>query len=120
MVMASEVWLSSFSLPPRLLHSSSPRLAKLSPSFSSSLRCSLLRSRGQVVRLHVHRLRATSEQQGQVQEEDEVEDSKILPYCSIDKKRKKSLGEMEQEFLQALQVTKQFYFIIFTFGFYLL
>ncbi|XP_078174441.1 PGR5-like protein 1B, chloroplastic [Carex rostrata] len=104
MVMASEVWLSSFSLPPRLLHSSSPRLAKLSPSFSSSLRCSLLRSRGQVVRLHVHRLRATSEQQGQVQqEEDEIEDSKILPYCSIDKKRKKSLGEMEQEFLQALQ-----------------
>ncbi|KAF3335185.1 PGR5-like protein 1B [Carex littledalei] len=105
MVMASEVWLSSFSLPPRLLHPSSPRLAKLSPSLSSSLRsCSLLRSRGQVVRLHVHRLRATSEQQGQVQEEEgEVEDSKILPYCSIDKKRKKSLGEMEQEFLQALQ-----------------
>ncbi|PPD90835.1 hypothetical protein GOBAR_DD12218 [Gossypium barbadense] len=36
-------------------------------------------------------------------EEDEVVDSKILPYCSIDKKEKKSLGEMEQEFLQALQ-----------------
>ncbi|WRX19561.1 hypothetical protein QQP08_012048 [Theobroma cacao] len=35
--------------------------------------------------------------------EDEVVDSKILPYCSIDKKEKKSLGEMEQEFLQALQ-----------------
>ncbi|TYJ06547.1 hypothetical protein E1A91_A12G240900v1, partial [Gossypium mustelinum] len=39
---------------------------------------------------------------GQV-EEDNVVDSKILPYCSIDKKKKKSLGEMEQEFLQALQ-----------------
>ncbi|XP_022736874.1 PGR5-like protein 1A, chloroplastic isoform X2 [Durio zibethinus] len=36
-------------------------------------------------------------------EEDKVVDSKILPYCSIDKKEKKSLGEMEQEFLQALQ-----------------
>ena len=42
---------------------------------------------------------------GQVQE-DEVVDSKILPYCSIDKKVKKSLGELEQEFLQALQVLK--------------
>ena len=42
---------------------------------------------------------------GQVQE-DEVVDSKILPYCSIDKKEKKSLGELEQEFLQALQVLK--------------
>ncbi|GFS33276.1 PGR5-like B [Actinidia rufa] len=39
---------------------------------------------------------------GQVQE-DEVVDSKILEYCSIDKKGKKSLGELEQEFLQALQ-----------------
>ncbi|KAH1106299.1 hypothetical protein J1N35_010067 [Gossypium stocksii] len=47
-------------------------------------------------------LKATADQQGQV-EEDEVVDSKILPYCSIDKKEKKSLGEMEQEFLQALQ-----------------
>lgn len=40
---------------------------------------------------------------GQV-EGDEVVDGKILQYCSIDKKEKKSLGEMEQEFLQALQV----------------
>ncbi|XP_047324957.1 PGR5-like protein 1A, chloroplastic [Impatiens glandulifera] len=45
-------------------------------------------------------LRATTDQQGQG---DEVVDSKILQYCSIDKKEKKSLGEMEQEFLQALQ-----------------
>lgn len=37
-------------------------------------------------------------------EEEEVVDSKILPYCSIDKKEKKSLGELEQDFLQALQV----------------
>ncbi|CAN0841587.1 PGR5-like protein 1A, chloroplastic [Linum grandiflorum] len=48
-------------------------------------------------------IRATADQQGQVQE-DEVVDGKILNYCSIDKKDdKKSLGEMEQEFLQALQ-----------------
>ncbi|XP_044484450.1 PGR5-like protein 1A, chloroplastic [Mangifera indica] len=47
--------------------------------------------------------KATAEQPGQV-EEDEVIDGKILPYCSLDKKQeKKSLGEMEQEFLQALQ-----------------
>ncbi|KAF7138682.1 hypothetical protein RHSIM_Rhsim07G0096500 [Rhododendron simsii] len=39
---------------------------------------------------------------GQVQK-DEVVDSKILEYCSIDGKGKKSLGELEQEFLQALQ-----------------
>jgi len=37
-------------------------------------------------------------------EGDDVVDSKILPYCSIDKKEKKTVGELEQEFLQALQV----------------
>ncbi|OAY59909.1 PGR5-like protein 1A, chloroplastic [Manihot esculenta] len=47
-------------------------------------------------------IKATADQQGQV-EENEVVDSKILQYCSIDKKDKKSIGEMEQEFLQALQ-----------------
>jgi len=30
-------------------------------------------------------------------------DSKILPYCSINKNEKRSIGEMEQEFLQAMQ-----------------
>ncbi|KAK1320981.1 hypothetical protein QJS10_CPA03g02023 [Acorus calamus] len=43
-----------------------------------------------------------AEQQGQI-EEDEVIDSKILQYCSIDRKEKKTVGELEQEFLQALQ-----------------
>ncbi|GAB4834318.1 PGR5-like protein 1B, chloroplastic [Ancistrocladus abbreviatus] len=46
--------------------------------------------------------KATTDQPGQVEQEDVV-DSKILQYCSIDKKEKKSLGELEQEFLQALQ-----------------
>lgn len=53
--------------------------------------------------------------------EDEVEDSKIMQYCSIDGKGKKSLGEMEQEFLQALQVMKQNQLLIrrlFSFSFY--
>ncbi|KAE8717214.1 PGR5-like protein 1A [Hibiscus syriacus] len=53
-------------------------------------------------RLFLLPFKATADQPGQV-EEDEVVDGKILPYCSIDKKEKKSLGEMEQEFLQALQ-----------------
>ncbi|KAH7864635.1 hypothetical protein Vadar_032000 [Vaccinium darrowii] len=53
-------------------------------------------------RLFILSPRATTDQPGQVQE-DEVVDSKILEYCSIDKKGKKSLGELEQEFLQALQ-----------------
>lgn len=35
-------------------------------------------------------------------------DEKILPYCDISKKSKKSLGEMEQEFLEALQVPTMF------------
>nr|KJB52017.1 hypothetical protein B456_008G242200 [Gossypium raimondii] len=72
-------------------------------SFSSSTR---VLSNGKQLccrhRLFVLPIKAAADQQGQV-EEDNVVDSKILPYCSIDKKEKKSLGEMEQEFLQALQ-----------------
>lgn len=34
-------------------------------------------------------------------------DDKVLPYCDINKKQKKTLGEMEQDFLEALQ---SFYF----------
>ncbi|MCI04133.1 PGR5-like protein 1A chloroplastic-like, partial [Trifolium medium] len=38
-------------------------------------------------------------------EGDAVVDSNVLPYCSIDQKKvKKSVGELEQEFLQALQL----------------
>ncbi|KVH91704.1 hypothetical protein Ccrd_006270, partial [Cynara cardunculus var. scolymus] len=46
--------------------------------------------------------KATTDQPGPVKE-DEVVDSNIMPYCSLDKQQKKTLGEMEQEFLQALQ-----------------
>jgi hypothetical protein len=37
------------------------------------------------------------------QEDEEVVDRNVLQYCSIDRKQKKTLGEMEQEFLQAMQ-----------------
>lgn len=46
--------------------------------------------------------KATADQQDQVEGSDVV-DGKILPYCSIDQKGKKSIGELEQEFLLALQ-----------------
>uniref|UniRef100_A0A0F7GZ24 PGRL1A transmembrane protein n=1 Tax=Erodium texanum TaxID=28960 RepID=A0A0F7GZ24_EROTE len=52
-------------------------------------------------RLYLLTPKATTDQPGQV-EQDEVVDSNVLPYCSIEKK-KKSIGELEQEFLQALQ-----------------
>ncbi|KAK3124946.1 hypothetical protein QOZ80_7BG0597380 [Eleusine coracana subsp. coracana] len=44
-----------------------------------------------------------AEPQGLVQNEEVVVDSNVLPYCGIDRKEKKTIGEMEQEFLQALQ-----------------
>ncbi|XP_008652279.1 PGR5-like protein 1B, chloroplastic [Zea mays] len=43
------------------------------------------------------------EVQQQEAEADQVVDSNMLPYCSINRKEKKSIGEMEQEFLQAMQ-----------------
>ncbi|KQK20115.1 PGR5-like protein 1A, chloroplastic [Brachypodium distachyon] len=46
---------------------------------------------------------AEAERQGRMQREDDVVDSNVLPYCNLDRKEKKSIGEMEQEFLQALQ-----------------
>ncbi|KAH0465101.1 hypothetical protein IEQ34_005204 [Dendrobium chrysotoxum] len=103
--MASEVWLLP-SLSPRFV--ARPLLPTLpSQTLQSSLRqsptCLRFRSQhGQSRKLFLLRPRA-AEQQGQVQG-DEVIDSKILPYCSISKKSEnRSIGEMEQEFLQALQ-----------------
>ncbi|KAL1201654.1 PGR5-like protein 1A [Cardamine amara subsp. amara] len=46
--------------------------------------------------------KATTDQSGQVGGGEDV-DGKILQYCSINKAEKKTIGEMEQEFLQALQ-----------------
>ncbi|EYU39022.1 hypothetical protein MIMGU_mgv1a010322mg [Erythranthe guttata] len=53
-------------------------------------------------RLLVVSTKATGDQPGQVRENETI-DSNVLPYCNIEKDQKKSLGEMEQEFLQALQ-----------------
>lgn len=44
---------------------------------------------------------------GQVKDDDVV-DSNIMPYCSLDKQEKKTIGEMEQDFLLALQVKPSF------------
>jgi len=56
-------------------------------------------------RLTLLPLKASTDQSGQVGGE-EV-DSKILPYCSINKNEKRTIGEMEQEFLQAIRfITK--------------
>ncbi|XP_072985444.1 PGR5-like protein 1A, chloroplastic [Typha latifolia] len=108
---SSEAWLSPFS--PRLsllsrLRSSNPprpllfRPSPLASSSSSSSTVTIRLPRRRPGRAFlVRRIRAT-DQQGQVQG-DEVVDSNVLPYCSIDKKQKKSIGELEQEFLQALQ-----------------
>ncbi|XVF51592.1 hypothetical protein PTKIN_Ptkin04bG0196500 [Pterospermum kingtungense] len=89
--------------PPRLFTSPIQKpLIAFSPSSSSTR----VQSTGKQLcfrpRLFLLPIKATADQQGKV-EEDEVVDGKILPYCSLDKKEKKSLGEMEQEFLQALQ-----------------
>jgi hypothetical protein len=106
MLMASEAWLSPAS---RLFH---PPRSSTAAFFSASglprlprrSSCALATStRGRRLRLG-----ATDQQQQQgKQDGDEVVDSNVLQYCSIDGKGKKaekrSLGEMEQEFLQALQ-----------------
>ncbi|KAL6909347.1 hypothetical protein ACP4OV_001628 [Aristida adscensionis] len=93
--MASEVWLSS---PPRLPSSLANAPRRL-PAAARALPALAVRAHRRSRRGAP--LRAAADQQGQVQEE-EVDDN-VLPYCSIDKKQKKSLGEMEQEFLQAMQ-----------------
>ncbi|CAN1147471.1 PGR5-like protein 1A, chloroplastic [Linum perenne] len=101
--MASKLAFSLTS--PRQLFTAPIRNPFISSSSSSS-KVQLIYGRRQVSlrrRVFLVQLRASGDKQGQVQE-DEVVDRKILNYCSIDKKQdKKSLGEMEQEFLQALQ-----------------
>ncbi|KAJ6852081.1 PGR5-like protein 1B, chloroplastic [Iris pallida] len=110
--MASEISLSSPlafrcpRLPLLLLLKPSPpvvvRRRHSSPPLRASAGCRYHHHHHRHRRLLILRPRA-ADQPGQVQE-DEIVDSQILQYCSIDKKaEKKTLGEMEQEFLQALQ-----------------
>ncbi|KAL3675154.1 hypothetical protein R1sor_025102 [Riccia sorocarpa] len=52
-------------------------------------------------------MQASEGTSGPMKEDEEVIDNKILQYCSIDKqKSKRSIGELEQEFLEALQVLR--------------
>ncbi|XP_060180032.1 PGR5-like protein 1B, chloroplastic [Lycium barbarum] len=94
----------------RLFHAPFRKKPVFSPSCNASLqgglKVELINFGGRKLstrrRLLVLSPKATTDQPGRINE-DEVDDSKILQYCSIDGKGKKSLGEMEQEFLQALQ-----------------
>uniref|UniRef100_A0A0F7GZP6 PGRL1A transmembrane protein n=1 Tax=Masdevallia picturata TaxID=125444 RepID=A0A0F7GZP6_9ASPA len=96
--MASEVWLLP-SISPRF--PVRPLLYTLHASPRQSPQNLLFRSQ-QRRKLFLLRPKA-ADQQGQVQD-DEVVDSKILPYCNISKKaEKRTIGEMEGDFLQALQ-----------------
>ncbi|XP_051119658.1 PGR5-like protein 1A, chloroplastic [Andrographis paniculata] len=97
--MATKLWFAPGFLTP---HCRNPFISASSlPSSAPGLRFA-------AGKLSIHRRlvvispKASTEQPGSVQEDDVV-DSNVLPYCSLDKKQKKSLGEMEQEFLQALQ-----------------
>nr|GMD98770.1 PGR5-like protein 1A, chloroplastic [Ipomoea batatas] len=95
---------------PRFLHASfkRPFISAPSSSLPSASRLPFIDFAGRKIAVRRRFLvlcpKATTDQPGQVQEDEvEVDDSKILPYCNIDRKEKKSLGEMEQDFLQALQ-----------------
>ncbi|PIA49774.1 hypothetical protein AQUCO_01300481v1 [Aquilegia coerulea] len=81
-----------------LSSSSSPNCSRIHFNPSVQLISHKLYSRR---RIFITSPKATEQEQGQVQGEDVV-DSNIMPYCSIEKQRK-SLGEMEQDFLLALQ-----------------
>ncbi|RLM84503.1 PGR5-like protein 1A, chloroplastic [Panicum miliaceum] len=94
--------------PPPALRRSPRAAAAAAAAASTSPRCRILttavpaRPRASPGRWRA--LASEGEAQGQVQQQDdEVVDSNVLPYCSIDRKQKKTIGEMEQEFLQALQ-----------------
>ncbi|CAM0878214.1 unnamed protein product [Alopecurus aequalis] len=105
--MASEVALSPasrlLSLSSRPASSSYSRFPR-APRSLPALTISMAHRRRRALLLL--RPRAT-DQQGQVQnpqENAEVVDGNVLQYCSIDgKQRKRTIGEMEQEFLRALQ-----------------
>ncbi|KAG8044390.1 hypothetical protein GUJ93_ZPchr0050g33541 [Zizania palustris] len=117
--MASDAWLSLPSRLPSLLPRPMLRVAPCAAAAAStSSRCravTVARPSDRPARAPCrgwlpgrcwrrHRLRAAeADRQGGVQQGDDVVDGNVLPYCSINRKEKKTIGEMEQEFLQALQ-----------------
>lgn len=111
--MASKLGVAAAVTSPRLFTSSirKPLISLSSPSsISSSLRDdSVQYMAGQRLAIRLRRKlfllapKATTDKPGQVGAGDEVVDTNMLPYCDIDQKKKKSLGELEQDFIQALQ-----------------
>ncbi|KAL9242855.1 hypothetical protein vseg_016814 [Gypsophila vaccaria] len=103
--MASKLGVATLTSP--RLFTSPLRKSRITISSSSSMRESVrfMGVRHVAVRRKLMFLtaRATTDKPGQQVDAEEVVDSNMLQYCSIDKKEKKSLGELEQEFLQALQ-----------------
>uniref|UniRef100_A0A0E0ATU0 Uncharacterized protein n=1 Tax=Oryza glumipatula TaxID=40148 RepID=A0A0E0ATU0_9ORYZ len=61
--------------------------------------CQGWRLRHRVWAAHAADQQGGVQQQQQQENEDDVVDSNVLPYCSINRKEKKTIGEMEQEFL---------------------
>ncbi|XP_074264862.1 PGR5-like protein 1A, chloroplastic [Silene latifolia] len=106
--MASKIGVAALTSP-RLFTSPLPKSRNSVSLVSSSFRDESTRftgSRRVTIRRKFILLapRATTDKPGQQVEAGEEEvDSNMLQYCSIDKKQKKSLGELEQDFLQALQ-----------------
>ncbi|XP_010439270.1 PREDICTED: PGR5-like protein 1A, chloroplastic [Camelina sativa] len=88
---------------PRLFSAVSrkPTTSSFSPSSSKTQLDQLCPAKSVSLRKRVSLLpaKATTEQPGGG---DNV-DSNVLPYCSINKAEKKTIGELEQEFLQAMQ-----------------
>ncbi|KAK9716489.1 hypothetical protein RND81_06G236900 [Saponaria officinalis] len=109
--MASKLGVNALTSPTPFtspLPRSRTALSFASPISSSSLRdgsVHFMGTRHVTIRrkLVILSPKATTDQPGQQVESGEVVDSNMLQYCSIDKKEKKSLGELEQDFLQALQ-----------------
>ncbi|XP_010433975.1 PREDICTED: PGR5-like protein 1A, chloroplastic [Camelina sativa] len=89
---------------PRLFSAVSrkPTTSSFSPSSSKTQLDQLCPAKSVSLRRRVSLLpaKATTEQSGGGG--DNV-DSNVLPYCSINKAEKKTIGELEQEFLQAMQ-----------------
>ncbi|BAT04845.1 Os08g0310500 [Oryza sativa Japonica Group] len=61
--------------------------------------CQGWRLRHRVWAAHAADQQGGVQQQQQQESEDDVVDSNVLPYCSINRKEKKTIGEMAQEFL---------------------
>ncbi|PWZ13590.1 hypothetical protein Zm00014a_027975 [Zea mays] len=85
--------------PRRLPRATAPAAA----ATSTSPRCPRVGAAAMRARGPCRPRASEGEVQQQEAEADQVVDSNMLPYCSINRKEKKSIGEMEQEFLQAMQ-----------------